>query len=124
MQKHHSISYMKENLPLYEQKGYVRGEMPDTNVSLEEEEEEEGNDGDEIEKTEVSPFAGAALGSAARYDHYGPHCTIETKIVINCLKGTNSNFRDWRFITFRYQDEEVSYGMSFKSIWSTKVNFK
>jgi len=62
MQKHHSISYMKENLPLYEQKGYVRGEMPDTNVSLE---EAEGNDGEEIEKPEVSPFAGAASGSGA-----------------------------------------------------------
>ena len=66
MQKHHSISYMKENLPLYEQKGYVRGEMPDTNVSLE---EAEGNDGEEIEKPEVSPFAGAASGSGARYEH-------------------------------------------------------
>ena len=83
MQKHHSISYMKENLPLYEQKGYVRGEMPDTNVSLE---EAQGNDVDEIEKPEVSPFAGASSGSAARYEHYDPQYYAKYRCLVSKCK--------------------------------------
>ena len=50
MQKHQSISYMKENLPLYEQKGYVRGEMMDTSTTkMDTEEEEERPPGEEAE---------------------------------------------------------------------------
>lgn len=56
MQETQSLSYMKEHMSVYEHKGYVRGQMADTNVDKDEEE-------DEVEGQ--SPFAAVVQSASA-----------------------------------------------------------